>query len=218
LFPPAHESCRLLNSAVLLHLKSASKWSVCELAHTAGVSQFTTPQLILWCTCPETHLFSVEEERPGTREMSYAQTTFPLIYIVGLVLLSGCKSTAASTPQAASAATNAPVATLTATSSPGAVTVRNPDFARQLFLEYVQANDVWVSGRSAAPQQVTHLNLSTQPLDWSLTWSADQTKFLATESIAVSSGTEEPPQVARRRKDTYDGEPSPLSTAVRANL
>lgn len=114
---------------------------------------------------------------------------FPLIFIVGLVLLSGCKSTAASAPQATSAATNAPAATLTATPSPGAVTVSNPDIARQLSLAFVQANDVWVSVRGAAPRQVTHLNLSPQSLDWRLTWSADQTKLLATESNSVSSGT-----------------------------
>ncbi len=103
---------------------------------------------------------------------------FPLMLILSFVLLSGCKS----------AATSAPVLTRTAAPLPGVVAVSDMNIARQLSFAFIQANDVWVSLHGAAPRQVTHLDLSTQQLDWHLVWSADGTKLLAAAINPVSNG------------------------------
>jgi hypothetical protein len=66
--------------------------------------------------------------------------------------------------------------------------VSDTNVAGRLSFAFVQANDVWVSLRGAPPQQVTHLNLPAQQLDWQLMWSADQTRLLATESNPFASG------------------------------
>jgi hypothetical protein len=113
---------------------------------------------------------------------------FLLIFCVNLILLSGCQSAATSAPRISSTATNTPAPTRAATPAPGAVTVSDSAIAGQLSFAFVQANDVWVSWRGAAPQQVTHLNLSAQQLAWNLVWSADQTKLLATEGNSDPGG------------------------------
>ncbi len=115
--------------------------------------------------------------------------SFLLMLALSFVLLSACQSSTASAPKATSTATTAPASTPspTATPSPGTVTVSDSAIASQLSFAFVQANDVWVSLRGAPPQQVTHLNLSTQQLAWYLVWSADQTKLLVVESNPTSS-------------------------------
>ncbi|HLY30214.1 MAG TPA: hypothetical protein VKQ36_04250, partial [Ktedonobacterales bacterium] len=65
----------------------------------------------------------------------------------------------------------------------------DPAVADQLTFAFIQANDVWVSLRGAPPQQITHLGLGTQQLNWFLLWSEDQTRLLAVASNNPSSGT-----------------------------
>ncbi|HEY7125493.1 MAG TPA: hypothetical protein VH540_16175 [Ktedonobacterales bacterium] len=107
--------------------------------------------------------------------------------LLALALLAGCRS---ATPSASKLTpTPAPAApSPTATPLPGTLIISDAAIASQLSFAFVRANDVWVGLHGAAPQQVTHLGLPAQPLDWHLIWSADQATLLATESNDFSTG------------------------------
>jgi hypothetical protein len=122
----------------------------------------------------------------------------PTLACLSLALLAACSSASSLASKPTATATmfaTAPTPTLTAAPSPsatplpGTVAVSDATIASQLSFAFVKGNDVWVSLHGAAPQQVTHLGLPTQQLDWRLLWSADQTKLLATESNDFTGGT-----------------------------
>jgi hypothetical protein len=104
-----------------------------------------------------------------------------LLLLFVYVLGTGLNRRAGPTPTPTASTTLGPTAT------PETLTVRDPALALQLTFAFVQDNDVWVSWKSKAPQQMTHLGVGAQHLIWTLAWSPDQSKLLINETADVDA-------------------------------
>src|SRR5262249_446649 len=62
----------------------------------------------------------------------------------------------------------------------GVLTVNDALVARQIPFAYAQDHDIWVSLRGALPQRLVHLSFTATKPRWTLVWSPDQSRLLAT--------------------------------------